>query len=585
MLLALGCSHGGGSTRAEAAPSGALAAGADPLASLSPEVRTLAREVEQARGLRFRRPVEFLPVEDADLDHHLEEGRIEPAPDASAPEALWAFGFLRQRPPPDWLLSLLPRSRRQSDTLLAFYVHSSRRVYARKRVMASHEVVAHELAHALVHDVFTFSADTPSDDQQLAVRALSEGDATLTAALVMQARQGGSAAAALRRASAWDLSSRDHAVDPTAALAGTLPLYHEREEVPYSTGARFVAAVIRARGLGGLNEVWAHPPRGTFEVFHPDLYARGLPLPAMKDASLPERCRPGEEGRMGELRTRAFLRIRHPRATALSGAHGLLTDRYRLLKDCSDGPAFVWQTAWLDEPSAERFERLARELVGCTGQGCLPGDGVVLRRQTEVVVVRGLADQELASRALAAITPATTGAEPRLGGVTLEAPAEEPHLIEGSSGKPCTIAASGVTLTPPRGMALQAGHELSCHAASDLLDVSVGSVVTNSPYTEALVRELHDTLPRALAATHTQVELRQRRRATPIGTGTAFDFKLTDPLRLEVLVVPVCDGKRTLSLYLRSASEEARAILEETIASLRPRSVGLDAACGDPVDE
>ena len=91
--MALGCSPRGS---APPPPAAAVQARADddPLRDLSPEVRQIAREVEQVRGLRFRRPFTFVAVTDDELEAHFDEGKLESTRDASDPGALWAFGFL-----------------------------------------------------------------------------------------------------------------------------------------------------------------------------------------------------------------------------------------------------------------------------------------------------------------------------------------------------------------------------------------------------------------------------------------------------------------------------------------------------------
>lgn len=583
--LALGCSP----RSSPPAPAPAAAASSDdPLRELSPEVRQIAREVEQVRGLRFRRPFTFVPVTDDELEAHFDEGKLESTRDASDPGALWAFGFLDRPPAPTWLTSLFARRGPRADGLLGFFVDETRRIYVRTRAATDPSIVAHELAHALAHDHLPISFDAKTDDRQLALRALNEGDATITAALVLGARKGRSPEATLRNASTWDASTRDFASATDATLGRSISLFRERAEVPYHAGAKFAARVVLARGMRGLDQVWQEPPRGMFEIFHPDLYAQGLPLPRIARPALPAACRVSIEGEMGELRTRAFLRQVHPRSVALAGAHGLLADRYHVLEDCGTSATtggFVWQTAWLDEGTATQFEALVGQQLGGDAPGCLPGPHVVRRSGSTVVVVRGLTGDEVATAALAAVTPSTEPASPRLGGVRLERLVEEtPHLVEGSSGKTCAIAATGVSMVAPAGLSLIAGKELACAMGSDTLDVSVTTHVSDAGYGKPFIEGLRTSLPSSLAAAHAQVTTRERYRVTPLGTGLSFVMGLTDPLRLEVAALPVCDGKRVLVLYLRSTSEEGRAMLEELLASLRPTSVGLSPACGDAIE-
>jgi hypothetical protein len=415
------------------------------------------------------------------------------------------------------------------------------------------------------------------------MRCVSEGDATITAALVVAARHGNHPSIALRRASESVFSTRDFVGSTDAALADALPLFHERADVPYQAGVEFAGRVVLARGMQGLDEVWANLPRGTFEIFHPDTYVKGIALPRIADSPFPAGCRAGFEGRMGELRTRAFLRVLHPRATALAGASGLLVDRYRLLGDCGEQPAFLWQTAWVDEEAASRFEALAKKRFECSGPGCLPGPHTIARRGTSVVILRGRTDPAVAESAIGAIGPSTKQAAPRLGGVKLDPPAEVPQFVESSAGTACAIAGTGVELVVPNGLLLVTGDDFDCAMKSDTRDVAITTHVSGVEYNANYLKSLRETIPSSLAGLHAQLHAREHSRVTPLGTGIGMLYELTPPLQLEVVSLPVCGGKRVLTLYLRSTSNEGRSMLEDALASLRPTSLGLSPACADPI--
>lgn len=577
LMAAAGCAHGPATPPPTVAPVPTV----DPLADMPADLREIARDVEQARGLAFRRPVRVVFVDEDELESHFDEGALVMAPDAVDPAALWAFGLLEKRPAPSWLVTLLSRKARRTKGLLGFYVGKTRVTYIRREHERDVETIAHELAHALVDDHLPHSYAAASDDRQLAIRSLSEGDATITAALVKAKRNGKTAAAILEDASEWDQSRRDFA-GADAALASSIPLYRERTETPYHAGATFVAHVVRARGMSGLDEVWRDPPRGTFEVFHPDVYGKGLSLPRLGNPSLPDGCRVISEGEMGELRTRAVLRSVHARAVALDGASGLVADRYRILEGCGPDPSFAWQTAWQSEESAARFEALMNASFACTKPECLTGSHRVVRRGLAVAVTRNVTDERGAESLVAAIEPSTSEAKSRLGGTPLEPPASEKRLVEGSSGRSCEIGAAGVRVVVPAGLQLKSGHEIGCEMSSDVVDVSFSTKVINGTYDRAFTQGVRQALPATLAASHEQVTLRERYRVTPLGTGLGFVAELTPPVHFEVVTVPVCNGKRVLTLYLRSTSEESRSMLEDVLASLQPTAVGLPAACGDP---
>lgn len=556
----------------------------DPLAELTPDLRELAKEVEAARGLAFRRPIRVVFVDDAELESHVAEGKLEPTPDAVDPGALWAFGLLKRRPPPSWLASLFTLGSKKATGLLGFYVSASRTTFIRREHEHDVAVVAHELAHALVDDHQQVSLAVPYDDQQLARRALSEGDATITAALVKARRAGSSATATLENASEWDHSRRDFAGPADEALASTIPLFRERTEMPYRAGATFAARVVLARGMRGLDRVWNDPPRGTFEIFHPDTYALGLPLPDLGAPPLPTGCRVISEGVMGELRTRAVLRGVHSRAVALGGASGLLADRYRVLEGCGPEASFAWQTAWKDEASAERFGRLIGASLGCKLPGCLSGSHRVLVKGTGVAVTRNVSDDRAVESLVTAIHPAEGGATRRLDGVPLEPLPAERRLVAGSSGRACEIGASGVRLVPPPGLSLLSGHEVGCELSSETLDVSFSTKVINGAHDDAFAKDVRATLGSTLAASHEHVALREQYRVTPVGTGLGFVYELTARVHFEVVTLAICGGKRVLAMYLRSTSEEGRAMLDAVLASLRPASVGSPAGCADPAE-
>ncbi len=584
LAASVGCSSSPAPSRLGPLPQGpgATEAGVDPLAALSPEHRQIARDVERARGLRFRRPFTVTVVSDKRLEAHFDEGKLEPTSDACNLDALWAFGLLRERPI-KWLPSLLPRRTPRTENLLGFFVPSSRRIYIRKRVSTDVNVVAHEMAHALLHDNVDVHYDQATDDEQLALRSVSEGDATITAALVVAARRGIHPSIALRKASSSAFSMRDFVGSTDAALAEAVPLFREREEVPYQAGTEFAARVVLARGMPGLDEVWANLPRGTFEIFHPDTYVKGIALPRIADSPLPAGCHASFEGRMGELRTRAFLRIRHPRATALAGASGLLVDRYRLLAGCGEEPAFLWQTAWVDEEAAARFEALAKQRFECSEPGCLPGPHTIMRRGSAVVVLRARTDPAMAGSALVAVRPSTKQAAPRLGGVKLDPPPEVPQLVESSAGTACAVAGTGVELVVPKGLLLVTGDDSRCAMKSDKREDALTTYVSGVEYDASFLKTLRETIPSSLAGLHAQLHARERPRVTPLGTGVGMLYELTPPLQLEVVSLPVCGGKRVLTLYLRSTSNEGRSMLEDALSSLRPTSVGISPACADPI--
>lgn len=116
-----------------------------------------------------------------------------------------------------------------------------------------------------------------------------------------------------------------------------------------------------------------------------------------------------------------------------------------------------------------------------------------------------------------------------------------------------------------------------------LRDVALTSSVSDVEYSETLVKSVRENVSSSLAGLHADPHPRERHRVTPLGTGVGIVYELTPPLQLEVVSLPVCGGKRVITFFLRSTSHEGRSMLEDALASLRPTSVGLSPACGDPV--
>ena len=123
---------------------------------------------------------------------------------------------------------------------------------------AAQHVLVHELTHALQDQHFNLGADTSTDDEGTAFRALVEGDAvrieqayieSLSPADRQQAQRGGE--------------------PPPADVPSVLV---ELLSFPYSAGLRFVQAVDRSGGQAAVDRAFEHHPQTTSEVIHPDRY-------------------------------------------------------------------------------------------------------------------------------------------------------------------------------------------------------------------------------------------------------------------------------------------------------------------------
>lgn len=197
-----------------------------------------------------------------------------------------------------------------------FYEYTTRSICVREHPVYkqgdSRVVIAHELVHALQHQHFDTDklkeAASRSRDEQLALKALLEGDAQLTAIGAVSAIDGVPPARAMIMTSALRASD-DAAVvvgDDLAALS-----YEERTRLvfPYEEGERFVGTVFRAGGFPLVNRLYVTPPKTTSFIAHPDAYLAGVPIRPIPPLLFPKETKIDrvQGTRMGEVGLRSML--------------------------------------------------------------------------------------------------------------------------------------------------------------------------------------------------------------------------------------------------------------------------------------
>lgn len=197
-----------------------------------------------------------------------------------------------------------------------FYEYASRSICVREHPVFKQAdpriVLAHELTHALQHQHFDTDklkeAASKSRDEQLALKALLEGDAQLTAIGAIAALDGVPPQRAMITTSALRASD-DAAVvvgDDVAKLS-----YDERTRLvfPYEDGERFVGTVYRAGGFDLVNRLYATPPKTTAFIAHPDVYLAGVPIRPVPPLLFPKEAAltQVQGSRMGEVGLRELL--------------------------------------------------------------------------------------------------------------------------------------------------------------------------------------------------------------------------------------------------------------------------------------
>ena len=233
-----------------------------------PVLRRLAGYVEQARRLRFLRPVAVTWVDPATM-RTMGSGTLLDFADAAGQMAtLRALGLTRgagQR-------SAAPDAR--AGDVVGLYDIATKQIYLRSDLAAGPYrgfVLVHELTHALQDQHFDLGR--PYGDSADAARAavsLVEGDAE-------------------RVAESYLGTLTPHAMDTLEreALARRDELYRgmyfqSADVFPYSAGPAFVRALLERGGQSLLDAAFRSYPASTAQVVHPERYLRGdrpVPVP------------------------------------------------------------------------------------------------------------------------------------------------------------------------------------------------------------------------------------------------------------------------------------------------------------------
>ncbi len=219
-------------------------------------------------------------------------------------------------------------------------------------------VLAHELTHALQDQNFGIGAELDrvedEDDPALALRAVTEGDATIASIAYLAGRMDDSVAQAvvaqipeMYRAFAADTR------DVPSAIAETF-LFQ------YTDGARFVARAYHRGGWSGVDELYRRPPTSTQQILSPALYFDShSPIPVVRlggyQAALPD-WKKLDDGTYGELGLREVIGNAIGADSAdLALAQEWAGDRAVAIGK-GDALAVIWMIALRDAASAQAFE-------------------------------------------------------------------------------------------------------------------------------------------------------------------------------------------------------------------------------------
>jgi hypothetical protein len=311
----------------------------------------LQQEVAELGGVPFRKEVPLEYMSRRELAAYLAELMDAEYPESRAltdQRTLVGFDLLS----PETDLRAL-RAKVLEENVAGFYDErpGRKRLYAvseDERLTPSNQLVlAHELRHALQDQYVDVHATLPAavgdyDDRRIAFLSLLEGDATLVMERFLIARLG--IGGETGTPDLTDLSL------PAPPVPGVPPVVRDQLVMPYVAGRDLARAILKARGLEGLRQAWARPPKSTEQVLHPDKYA-GDEAPRPVDLSYqPSGATLLNDGVLGELLARTLLE----EETEAAASQGWGGDRYRVW-DVGGRTLLVWRSLWDTPKDADEF--------------------------------------------------------------------------------------------------------------------------------------------------------------------------------------------------------------------------------------
>jgi hypothetical protein len=548
-------------------------AGRDPMAPI--DVQALGREVASVRGIALVRPIDAQPLPDAEfVERFFSERTAQARTNDESDTAFWsAFGFAPTGP------SARDAARRaQEQSILGFYDARAKKLFLRgargdgQRIVPTTRsdflVLSHEIEHALQDQNFALiRARTMDGDEALAHRALLEGDAELTRIGVSMAELAVSEHWVTRATYYMRSMSTDEMMQQQGVHMSELrkapPLVQRFIVFPYLEGTAFVGDLVRAGGLALLDDAFAHPPRSTEQVLHPQKYVAGdEPVPVTAPQP-PEGWRPVKTGTMGELATSVFLAQCASPQAAEGAATGWGGDAWSIVTDGSDHFATLWSTVWDDEAAAARFEQTVSARGACLAQAQLDPrvgrDVHVVRDGKRVAYVQGLpgALQEPTARALLLLASDAPPAKPPFGAVVIP-PLVDPYKTFGGRG----VYADGHWRSKPLGIDMPVPDgfvpESGGWAETSMVDPSSGAKARLHVFFQAptaglesmairrAVNDIRWSLPRNTAWLEFDGDDTED---LPGGyRAHVYRWRSVRAHALDLAFVPACDGKATVLL-------------------------------------
>ena len=320
----------------------------------------VAKQVEDVRGLMFRRPVNPRAVTREEINKQLGAGIEEGFPRGVARRQQRAWATIGAVPPGTDLREAFKEF--SGSAIVGFYDTDDKRlVYIGTESPSplQRKVLAHELTHALDDQHFKIDRldDLDSacrDEEGLAYLSLVEGSAESTSQRWASENLTPSEIAQMQ----VEESSQGGGVPSSVP-----PFFLQLIIFPYPNGTAFVSELLARGGTKALDEAFRDPPVSTEQILHPEKY----PDDAPQDVSVPDlKLKLGPKWKdlefedVGEGWLHILLDLRVGPEQSDQAAEGWDGGQYRAWSDGKD-TAVVMDTVWDSEKDAEEFAEAMKQ--------------------------------------------------------------------------------------------------------------------------------------------------------------------------------------------------------------------------------
>jgi hypothetical protein len=557
------------------------------------DLHALAAEAAQVRGMTLTQSFEVLPVGDAAFFEIF--GNYQKAKQGELLrdliETFNALSLVKTG-----LAALRGVTRQQANALrdeqlIAFYLFEEHRLYVRATLPPSlakesdkvrSAILAHEVGHVLQDQRGLFKLDVSSLESVMAFRAALEGDATLTATLLMARRNGLAPERGVERGrfALANLGTRGllELSGGSPALLESAPMLRELIVFPYLQGQAFVADLYAAGGLPLVDAMLKAQPRHTDAIWMPQRWLDGKG--ARIDAVGPTPHKLGTflaKGLLEQCGQSSGAPV-PPELLGFVSLH-LLDDSFQ-----RTGDTLVWATAWDDEtakPDPDRTREQAKDVLTrlATCIGAQPGSFEVTMEGPVAVLGVGAPDE---ARRVARL-PLLPAVAPSLGMGIQRVPPPRREVAYKSAGAGEVVGGQWVHKRLGLSLDGMEGVKLSPGPVTVLTLIAPGAVLrgyfVDEPVSEKSANALFNVSLDAslkgakLGPKMYPLGIQHTWRALKWGS---LDVQVTDELAGDIpvrgIAVPLCGGKATFYVMALAVQPRGRPRLDSWTAGWKVNS-------------